>query len=86
MLLAQLLHLHPMHMAVIALIDLVGREVAAVDVGGKARLEGRADLAELFEDDAFEEGMGADVGAAELAGGGAQAGGGVAEEAEQGMG
>jgi hypothetical protein len=81
MLLAQLLDLHTMHMRVVVLVDLVGREVAAVDVGGQAGLEGRADLAQLLEDDAFEEGVRADVGAAELARGGAEAGGGVAEEA-----
>jgi len=81
MLLAQLLDLHAMHMRVIVLVDLVGREVAAVDVGGQARLEGRADLAQLLEDDAFEEGVRADVGAAKLARGGPEAGGGVAEEA-----
>lgn len=83
MLLAQLLHLHAMHMAMIILIDLVGREVAGVDVGGEARFERSTDLAELFEDDAFEEGVRTDVGAAELAGGGAEARGGVAKETRQ---
>ena len=81
MLLAQLLHLHAMNMRVVVLVDLVRREIAAVDVAGEARLEGGADLAELFEDDAFEERVCADVGAAELAGGAAETGGSVAEEA-----
>lgn len=73
-----------MHMRVIALVDLVDGEVVGVDGGLEAGLEGGADLAQLLEDDAFEEGVRADVGAAELAGGGAEAGCGVAEEAAEG--
>ena len=82
MLLAQLLHLHAVDMRVVVLVDFVGGEVAAIDVAGEAGLKGGTDLAELFEDDAFEEWVCADIGAAELAGGAAEAGGGVAEEAE----
>ena len=81
MLLAQLLHLHALEMRVVVLVDLVRWEVPAVDVACEAGLEGCADLAELFEDDPFEERVRADVGAAELAGGAAEAGRGVAEEA-----
>ena len=64
MLLAQLLHLRPMARRVVVLVDFVGREVADVDVGGEPRFKGGADVAELFEDDALEEGVGADFGAA----------------------
>jgi len=85
MLLPKLLHLHAMDMRMIVLVDFIGWEVAGVDVGGQAGLEGGADLAELLEDDAFEEGVRADVGTAELARGAAEAGGGVAEEAGGGV-
>jgi hypothetical protein len=42
---------------VVRLVDLVGREVGRVDVGGEARLEGRADAAQAVELDAAEEGV-----------------------------
>lgn len=64
MLLTKLLHLRPMQRRVIVLIDFVGGEVAHVDVGREARFERCADVAELFEDDALEEGMGSDFGTA----------------------
>ena len=44
-LLAQLLDLHAVHVAVVVLVDFVGGEVAAVDVGREAGLEGGADFA-----------------------------------------
>ena len=50
-----------MQVRIIVLIDLVRGEVRAVDVGTEARLERRADLPDVCEDDAFEEGMGADI-------------------------
>ena len=42
---------------VVGLVDLVGGEVGGVDVGGQARLEGRADPPQAFELDAAEEGV-----------------------------
>lgn len=84
MLLAQLLHLRTMRRRMIVLIDFVGGEVADVDVGGEPRFKGGADVAELFEDDALEEGVGTDFGAAGCAVGGSEALGWIAEEAVDG--
>ena len=81
MLLAQLLHLRPVGGRMVVLVDFVRGEVADVDVGGKPGFEGGADVAELFEDDALEERVGADFGAAGCAVGGSEALGWVAKEA-----
>lgn len=65
----------------VVLVDFVRGEVAHVDVGGEAGLEGCADVAELFEDNALEEGVRSDFGATGGAVGGAESLGSVAEEA-----
>ena len=65
----------------VILVDFVRGEVAHVDVGGEAGLKGCADATELLEDDALEKGVGADFRATGGAVGGAEALGGVAEEA-----
>ena len=77
----QLLDLHAMQVRIVVLIDLVRGEVRAVDVGTEARLERRADLSEVFEDDTFEEGMGADIHGSELPGRGSETVGSVAKKA-----
>ena len=64
MLLAELLHLCPMLRRMVVLIDLVGGEVADVDIGGETGFERCADIAQLFEDDALEKGVASDLGAA----------------------
>ena len=81
MLLTQLLDLCAVRSRMVVLVDFVRGEVAHVDVGGEAGLEGCTYVTELFEDNALEEGMGSDFGATRGAVRGPEALGRVAEEA-----
>ena len=69
---------------VVVLVDLVDREVGGVDGRLEVGFEGRVDLAQLFPDDAAEEGVVFDLDGAVLALGGAEAVVDVAEESVEG--
>lgn len=57
-----LLHLLRLeHSRVIRLVDLVGREVRRIDVGGKTRLEGCGNATQAVEVDTAEEGVTLDL-------------------------
>lgn len=70
-LIAEGFDLRPVCRRVIALVDLVGGEVGDIHVGGQARFKRGADRSELVPVDPVEEGVLANVGAAELSGCGA---------------
>ena len=72
--------LRPVRGRVVALVNLVGGEVGHVDVGSQARFKGGADRPELVPVDPVEEGVLADVGAAELPGRRAQTVGSIAKK------
>lgn len=72
--------LRPVCGRVIALVDLVGGEVGDVHVGGEARFKGSADRSELVPVHPVEEGVLANVGAAELPRCGAKTAGSITEE------
>lgn len=81
MLIAESLDLRAVHGRMVALIDLVGGEIRHVHGGIETGLERGADGAELVPADAVEERVVTDVGATVLAGRGAEAVVGIAEEA-----
>ena len=74
------LNLCPMQRRVVVLVDFVGGEIADVDIRGEAGFERCADVAELVENDALEEGVLSDFGAAGRSVGCAETFGRIAEK------